>query len=286
MALSRRSFLELTAVGLAGFTSSPHILRAEPKSAAKVRIGITDWNLRLEGKPEAVEMAGRLGFEGVEVSLGVGSDALPLADKTLQQTYLAELQKHGVAITSTCLNILHRNYLKSDPLGQRWVRDSIGITRDLGARVILLPFFGKGALKTREERDFVSDFLKKVGPDAEKAGIILGLENENSAEENVYMLERIQSPSVKVYYDVGNSTRGGYDVVKEIRWLGRDRICQFHLKDNPHLLGQGKIDFPAIISAIKDIRYSGWANLETGSPNNDISKDLPTNLAYIRNLLA
>ncbi|HEY2931572.1 MAG TPA: sugar phosphate isomerase/epimerase family protein [Acidobacteriota bacterium] len=286
MSLTRRNFLELTAAGLATFTSSAQIVLGQKKAAARVRVGVPDWNLRLTGKTEAVELAGRLGFEGVEVSLGVGDDALPLADKDLQKTYLAESSKHGVAITSTCLNILHRNYLKSDPLGQRWVRDSIGITRDLGARVILLPFFGKGALKTREERDFVSDFLKAAAPDAERAGIILGLENENSAEENVYMLERIQSPAVKVYYDVGNSTRGGYDVVKEIRWLGRDRICQFHLKDNPHLLGQGKIDFPAIVEAIKDIKYSGWANLETESPNKDISKDLPANLAYIRNLLA
>src|ERR1035441_9297067 len=37
---------------------------------------------------------------------------------------------------------------------------------------------------------------------------------------------------LKVYYDVGNCTQAGFDVVKEIRWLGKDRICQFHFKDN------------------------------------------------------
>ena len=52
--------------------------------------------------------------------------------------------------------------------------------------------------------------------------------------------------NVLVYYDVGNSTIAGFDPVKEIRWLGKDRICQFHLKDNPHFLGEGKIQFGPI----------------------------------------
>ena len=36
---------------------------------------------------------------------------------------------------------------------------------------------------------------------------------------------------------MGNSTDAGFDVVKEIRWLGKDRICQIHLKDNPNYHG-------------------------------------------------
>ena len=52
------------------------------------------------------------------------------------------------------------------------------------------------------------------------------------------IMERAGSPAVKVYYDVGNSSAGGFDVVKEIRWLGAQRICQMHLKDNPHYLGE------------------------------------------------
>ncbi|HEY3132063.1 MAG TPA: sugar phosphate isomerase/epimerase family protein [Acidobacteriota bacterium] len=283
MSLSRRSFIVVTSRGIAtaAFASAPLLA----KKASLVRIGVPDWNLHLASKPEALELGRRLGFEGVEVSLG-REGRLALADAALQQKYLEESKKHHIPITSTCLDILHVNYLKSDPLGQRWVLDAIDITKKLGPRVILLPFFGKGALKTRAEMDFVSDFLKKEGaPKAEKMGIVLGLENTNSAEENAYMLDRIQSRAVKVYYDVGNSTKGGYDVVKEIRWLGRDRICQFHLKDNPYLLGQGSINFDSIVQAIVDIKYRGWANLETDSPNKDLSKDLPANLAFIKRLL-
>ena len=89
-----------------------------------------------------------------------------------------------------------------------------------------------------------------------------------------------------VYYDVGNSTGNGFDVVKEIRWLGKDRICEFHLKDNPHYLGEGKIDFPAIIDAIDGIGFRGFAHLETSAPARDIEADMGRNLRYVRGLIA
>src|SRR5712691_2395043 len=147
MILSRRSAVKLGA-GAVAAAASPWVaeLQAKPSS---VKIGITDWNLRKEVNIEAVELAKTIGFDGVEVSLGVGTDRLPLADPELQQRYVAESKRQNLPLASTCLNILHRNYLKSDPLGKRWVADSIPITKALGAHVILLPFFGNGAIKAR-----------------------------------------------------------------------------------------------------------------------------------------
>jgi len=91
---------------------------------------------------------------------------------------------------------------------------------------------------------------------------------------------------VLVYYDVGNSQQNGFDIYKEIRWLGKDRICEFHLKDNPRLLGSGLIDFPKVIDAIVAIGFAGWAHLETVAPSGNVKGDMKTNLAYIRGLLA
>jgi sugar phosphate isomerase/epimerase len=99
-------------------------------------------------------------------------------------------------------------------------------------------------------------------------------------------MERSRSASVKVYYDVGNSTVAGFDPVTEIRWLGRERICQFHLKDNPHYLGEGSIQFTPILRAIREIQFAGYANLETDAPSKELDADLRRNLAYIRNIVA
>lgn len=272
--LSRRSFLAATA-------AAP-LLRAQSN---RLRIGITDWNLRLTVKPEAIGLAAKLGFDGVQVSCGRNliDGKLPLDNPGLIATMKALSQQHNIPIDGTCVDRLHNDGLKSEKAAVQWVRDSIRITQSLGTQVILLPFFGNWALNTAAEKEYTADALRDLGPEAEKAGVILGLENTISAEDNVRIMERARSKAVLVYYDVGNSTNRGFDVVKEIRWLGNSRICQMHLKDNPNYLGEGKIDFGQVMQAIHDIGFTGYANLETDAKSPaSLEDDQRRNLAFIR----
>lgn len=284
---TRRSFLALGVAGLASARLVPSLVaQSRPAGrAAPFRIGVTDWNLRKEADPESFALAKQIGFAGVQVSLasGRGSDRQPIGQDVVAR-YQAEAKTHGVQITSTCLNILHTNYLKSDPLGPTRVSEGIALTKAIGVEVMLLPFFGDGALKTHAEMDRVGDILRELAPDARKAGVILGLEDTVSARDNVRIMERAQSPVVLTYYDVGNSTVNGHKVVEEIRWLGADRICEVHLKDNPHFMGEGTIDFPAIIDALVDLNFNRWAVLETSSPTRDVAADMRRNLEYTRRL--
>jgi L-ribulose-5-phosphate 3-epimerase len=279
--MTRRTALET-------LLASGAFLRVAASRNRGPRIGVTDWNLALTGKIEAVALAAKLGFDGVQVSLGRTpvADKLPLDDAAIQSKYLEAAKQHGIALSGTCLDILHVDHLKDNPRAQKWVADSIPITANLKAEVVLLPFFGKASLMNHTEMDYVGGLLKEIAPAAEKAGVMLGLEDTISAEDNVRIMERAGSPAVKVYYDVGNSTGGGFDVVKEIRWLGAQRICQMHLKDNPHYLGEGQIDFPAVMKAITDIGFEGFANLETDSPSKSVENDMTRNLKFIRALLA
>src|SRR5579863_705238 len=213
--MTRRSLLErLLAGGV--------VLRAAGAQRPGPKIGVTDWNLDLTGNIEAVALAARLGFDGVQVSLGRTpvSDKLPLDDGAVQSAYLAAAKEQRIALSGTCLDILHVDHLKDNKRAQKWVADSIPITANLQADVVLLPFFGKASLMNHAEMDYVGDVLKDLAPAAEKAGVKLGLEDTISAEDNVRIMDRAKSSAVKVYYDVGNSTNGGFNVVKEIRWLG------------------------------------------------------------------
>ena len=277
MTVSRRTFLA------SAFASA--LLNAANSPAPQ--IGVTDWNLDKTGDLDAVPLAKSLGFDGVQVSLGRKpiDGKLPLDNAAIQARYHAAAKDQNIALAGTCLDILHVNYLKNDKLGPKWVADSIPITKDLNAGVVLLPFFGKGALETQRDREYVADVLKEIAGEAERAGILLGLEDTISAEDNVRILERTQSPAVRVYYDVGNSTENGFDVVKEIRWLGKDRICQMHLKDRGYI-GDGWIDFAAVMNAITAIGYTGFANLETSAPSGSIPGDMRRNLKTVREYLA
>jgi L-ribulose-5-phosphate 3-epimerase len=280
--LTRRDLLRsMAAAGLGS-----RMLRAAPPA---FKVGVTDWNLRLGAKTEAVALAKQLGFDGVQLSFGrrLVDDKLPVDSPEILAQYKKLSAEHKIPLDGTCVDRLHENGLKSDPLAVRWVRDSIRMTKALGVEVLLIPMFGRWAIQTPAERDYVGDALRDLGPEAEKAGVILGLEDTISAEDNVRIMDRSRSKAVLVYYDVGNSTRNGFDVVKEIRWLGKSRICQIHLKDNPGYMGEGKIDFVEVVKAIRDIGFTAYANLETDTrPDSTVEADMKRNLAFIRRIIS
>ncbi len=268
---------------LAASLASP-LLAAKP---AGLRIGVMDGVLRLSGKPEAVGVAKSMGLEGLQVTLGRNTDGerLPLEDRALQAAYVAESKKHGLPLDATYIDILHVNCLKDDPLARKWVQRGIEITKNLNAGILMTVFFGKCSVLNRQELDYVADVFKELAPAAEKAGIILGFENVLNAEDNARAMDRVASKAFKIYYDVGNSTNQvGVDAAKEIRWLGRERICQFHFKDKGYL-GEGKVNFPEVLSAIGEIGFKGYANLETNSPSKSMENDLKRNLDYLRGLM-
>src|SRR5947208_8779048 len=124
--LTRRDLLRSTASAGLG----ARLLRAAP---AKLRIGVTDWNLKLGAKPEAVALAAQLGFDGVQVSFGrrLVDDKLPLDNPELIARYRELSSRHKMPIDGTCVDRLHENGLKSDKLAVRWVLDSVRITKAL-----------------------------------------------------------------------------------------------------------------------------------------------------------
>lgn len=293
MEMTRRNFLEQSAFGAAALAvlgASPGAWGAALRRSANIKVAVTDWNLHLEGKIEAFAIAKDAGLDGVQVSLGKNNEAkgeqnLPMFNPDRQKQWIEESRKHNLPIVGTCLEILHRDNLKAHPNGPKWVEQSIAATAGLGTKVILLPFFGKQQIKEKEEQKAVAERLKVLAPLAEKADVILGLENTISAEENVGIMEQVGSPAVKVYYDVGNSFNQKYDVYKEIVWLGKDRVCQLHIKDNPHFLGKGPIDMPKFVESVLKSGFEGWAVLETSCPTKNIKEDFVTNTAYLRGLL-
>jgi L-ribulose-5-phosphate 3-epimerase len=278
--LTRRMF-----VGSAASAALPLLLEA--RKVPGLKIGVMDGVLHLSSNPEACAAAKRLSLEGVQVTLGRPNDGrMPLEDAELQARWIAASKASGIPLDATYIDVLHADCLKNNPDAAReWVRRGIEITRKLNARILMTVFFGKCAIENKEELQTVADRMRALAPEAEKAHVILGFENYLDAEDNLRVWDRVASPAFKIYYDAGNSTVKGYDVPKEIRRLGKDRICQFHFKDQGYL-GQGKVRFEPILDAIGDIGFRGFANLETTSPSGNVEADTRRNLDYLRSLLS
>ncbi len=277
MDLSRRTMLA-AAAGLPLFAA---------KKNRGLKLGVTDWNLRLRGKVEALALGAKIGFQGVELSLvpAEGGDKLLLEDSALVERYRSESARLGIAIAGTALTECNNVCMVSEKRAQQWLAAAIPITARLKARVILIPFFVKCELKQASDKDTLVSILKEHAPAAEKAGVLLGLENYISAEENVKIMDRVGSKAVSVYYDLKNSFDAGRDPYAELRWLTAKRICQIHLKDKAYL-GEGAIDYTKGMKIIEEIGYRGFANLETTAPSGSVEDDMRRNLDYIRRLIA
>ncbi|HUD45553.1 MAG TPA: sugar phosphate isomerase/epimerase family protein [Candidatus Baltobacteraceae bacterium] len=244
------------------------------------KIGAPEWSLR-KTDPGCFEVAREIGLDGVQVNLGSLSDHMHLRQPAVQQAYLAAARQYGMEIASLAVAELNSIPLKSDPRAAVWLIDSLDVARALGVRVILVAEFGNGELKGDNEGiDRTVELLKEIAPRAEKAGAILGLENYLSAPENLDILQRVGSPAVQVYYDVGNSTDKGYDIYQEIRML-KGHICEFHAKDGNFMLGQGRIDFHKVRQAMDDIDYRGWIEIEAAAPHS-LVEDYRADLKFLK----
>lgn len=249
------------------------------------KIGVCDWTLDKRADPSVFEMAKKMGFDGVQVDMGAADADLPMRKPEVRTQIKEMSQKHGIPIASLATGALNDVAYKNDPRAEAWVKESLVVAQDLGVHVILLAFFGNGDLKGDPKGvDNVVAKLKEAAPEAQKAGLVFGIESWLSAEELVGILDRIGSPAVKVYYDVGNSQHMGYDICKEIRFLGKDRICEFHAKDYDNLYGKGSTDFPGVRKAMDDIGYRGWFQVEGFQYPLGMEESLKYDLQYLRGI--
>lgn len=274
---SRRAFL----AGSAAAAAAP----AFPRPAG-LKIGVMDGVLGLPMKPEAFAKAKELGFEGMQVTLGRARKGtpLPLADAALQDALVAASKQSGVPIVSTYLDVLHDDCLGASGEASDRVLEGIRISRALNAPVLMTVFFGKCELKTHGATEKVVEAFRYLAPAAADEGIVLGFESLLTAKQTLYVIEKVNSPALKVYYDVGNAVNLiGTDPAAELQIFGADQICQLHFKDKG-FLGEGKVDMPSIYQALDAIGYGGYGVLETASPTKNIDADLKRNLDYLARL--
>jgi L-ribulose-5-phosphate 3-epimerase len=306
MDANRREFLQTVGLAVGAVGSGIGLARVEGADQVS-RVGMCDWNLGKSCDPTAIPRAQQAGLSGIQVSVGTAPDQMLLRDKTVRQKYLELGRRYGISFNSVAAgSILNQIPLKSEPQSAVYVIDAIEAASALGAKNILVAFFGNGDLRLQDstgqlrnmsksgpasyELDAhgvsrVVEALRQIAPRAADAGVVLGLENTLTAEQNLEIIDRIGSPMVQVYYDVGNSTHYGYDVPAELRRLGPGRICEIHLKDwKTPLLGStdGEVNFVAAASACREIGFDKWYVLESSGRKDRFLEDTRTNVAFAK----
>lgn len=286
--LTRRTFLKATSGSmLFAYNAHGQTFFALPDEK-KIRISACDWSIGKSSDPAAFEVAKQIGLEGIQVNMGTLANGLHLREKSRQQIYLEKSKKSGIMISSLALAELNNIPYKSDPQTEKWVEDSIDVAKNLNVKVILLAFFHKNDL--RNDSTGIGEVVKRlkvVAPKAERLGITLGIESYLSAADLVDIIQRVGSKSIKVYYDFRNSADAGYDVLKELKFLGKEAICELHMKENGFLLGEGSLEWPKIAQTLIEMEYygDGWMQIEGATPKGaDIVETYRHNLQFLKNI--
>ncbi len=281
--LTRRHFLQRSLGSLALLPA----LRAA-NSGAGFKLFACDWTLQKTCHPDAFPLAARIGLDGVQVDFGrlkEGVTTLPLFDEKQQDAILAAAAEHKVAIASLALGVLNTVAYKSEAATAQWVLDSVKVMQRMKTRVCLLAFFSKGDLVDDEPGIAeVIRRLKTLAPRAEAAGVVYGIESWLKAPVLERILDAVKSPAVRVYYDVGNMQKVGEDVGTAIRRLGRERICEVHLKDYDDLYGKGSMNFPNVRTALDAAGYRGWLGIEGVKTPLGVEQSVRYDVEYLRSI--
>ena len=252
-----------------------------------MKVGIRDGMLPVSFEA-SFQKAKEIGFDGVEICMGVNyREHLLWQDGGIDKVNsLAEAA--GIEVSSlspggfTAYSFMHPiDSTRTEGIAKlQYLAETCP---QLGAKVILVPFFGNGKIEDAHinETRFL-DGLKATAETAEKQGVLLAIESTLSAEQHQQIIDNVDSSAVGVYYDMGNATGFGFDSPSEIRSLG-GAITQMHIKDTGgNHAGEGDVDFPAVFDAAHAVGYDSWFVLETPGKEDPVAS-AAKNLDFVRN---
>jgi sugar phosphate isomerase/epimerase len=297
--LDRRRFLGSAAAAGAGFLSAKLPAWAEQPATAtssvadqRYKIGVCDWMILKRQKLGAFSLAKEIGVDGVEVDMGsLGQrDTFDnaLVDPAVRQQFLDTARELDLAICSLAMSGFYAQSFAERATVPRMVHDCIDTMQQMNVKVSFLPLGVRGDLVEHPElRPVIVKRLKTLAPQAEQAGVILGLETALDAAGEVKLLDEINSPAVQSYFNFANALQNGRDLYGELRTLGKDRICQIHCtdQDGVWLENNPRIDMPKVKQMLDDLGWSGWLVLERSRDARDarnVLKNFGANAAYMK----
>ena len=261
-----------------------------PVSIPESRVALSTASVYPVGAAGAFDLAGRLGYDGVEVM--VWTD--PLTQEAGALAALAEL--HGIPIVSVhapTLLITQRVW-GTDPWEK--VDRSVALAQEVGADTVVLhpPF--------RWQRVYAEEFRDGVAAREEATGIRLAVENmypwrARSREMEAYLphWDPVPQPYPHVTLDLSHTATSGSDAMAMVADLG-GRLTHLHLADgtgsskDEHLVpGRGGQPCGEVLETLAGARFAGAVVVEVSTrrlAEEEREVDLAEALAFARLHLA
>ena len=240
---------------------------------------------RRYGPPVRLTLAAEAGFDFVEMSIDPSVQRLERLTWSSAQRRDVRDKAHdlGIPMLTMCLSA-HRQYPlgSADKIGRargmEILRQALDLASDLGIRIIQIAGYDTESGDTNgESQNRYIEAIQQASIWASELSIMLGLENQesgfvNSPSQALAVIEKVNSPYVQMYMDVGNLIVNRRDVRQEI-YIAKGHLLAVHLKDaRPDVprrvfFGDGDVPFSEIFRLLAEIRFTGPLMLEMWNDN-------------------
>ena len=219
---------------------------------------------------DPIAEARKLGFSGIELTptrAQLRSSGGRYVERVRRDARAHSLEVHALVLGDHNHGGIAAEDRQTAESAAEEVRLAIGMAGELGADVVLVPFFLAAELRNDADFDRCVTAFEKLCPAAAERGVTLCFEGLLPAERIRVLAERVASPAFGCTFDLANPLRRGLDPPTELRSLGT-LVRRVHVKDmlvrpgDVHP-GRGRVDFPECAQALSEIGYDGWVTLET-----------------------
>lgn len=277
---------------LASCTFMPSPISAQ----SRYNIGVCDWMVLKRQKLGEFKLAKELGCDGIEMDMGGlgkrNSFDNKMRDPEMVRTFKHHADSFGIKIGAIAMSGFYgQSFAKKE--SWRWlVQDCLNTMDKMGATVAFLPLGGCGNNWTDSTRlrQQITWRLHEIGEMAKSRGKVIGIDTPLDAEGNIKLLNEIRSNGIKIFYKFQTAIENKRNIAKEIKTLGKDRICAIHASntDGALIRNDKAIKMKDIKKALDGIGWSGWLFVERSRDVNDVrnvKKNYGENVKYLKEIL-
>jgi len=246
-----------------------------------LKVGAFLGSFRL-GAKESFDKCRELGLDGIELS-NIRDE---LMIESLSESAIEDIRHRaaaaGLVISSVCGDLGGHEFTDSGDVEERIKRTMkiMDVTRALGSRIVQTHIGSIPADPEAPARKVMAYAMDRLGEYGDRIECRLASETRpEAAEELGAFLKEIKHESIKINYDPANLVMKGFDHLAGVAIL-KDYIVQTHAKDGKRRngevpLGEGDVDFPVYIKALRDIGFDGFFIIEREvgpNPAEDIAR--------------
>ncbi len=262
----------------------------------RYQIGVCDWMVLKRQKLGEFKLAKELGCDGIEMDMG-GLGKRNSFDNKMRDPKMVRLFKHtadsfGIKVGAVAMSGFYgQSFAKKE--SWRWlIQDCLNTMDAMGAKVAFLPLGGCGnnwtdSLQLRRQ---IVWRLHEIGEMAKARGMVIGIDTPLDAEGNIKLLDEINSDGIKIFYKFQTAIENKRDIAKEIKTLGKDRICAIHASntDGVWLRNDKAVKMKKIKKALDKAGWSGWLFVERSRDVNqvrNVKKNYGENVKYLKEIM-